>query len=138
MSEKETIELGLLANNRGGMEYKKQFCGCDPDVGVFVCEYCAIDAGLRAGLRAIEREKKLMEILEMVVAENNCSGKDSENWTCLALIRAGKPATLCGKCQAEQALAATADPWLHKTIEQAKEDLAKAPEWIAATGKETK
>jgi hypothetical protein len=59
MTDKETIELGILANNRGSKESKKEFCWCDPEVGVFICEYCAIDSALNTAMR-LEMQKALL------------------------------------------------------------------------------
>ena len=38
------IELAILAN--GGDKHIKEWCTCDPDVGMSPCQYCAIFSGL--------------------------------------------------------------------------------------------
>lgn len=51
---RKSIELGLLANNRGvGYSYQQQFCECDLSVGFF-CRHCAIDSALRQALALCE------------------------------------------------------------------------------------
>ena len=47
----DDIELGLRANNMGGLEYKPDYCQCDPSVGQSPCPYCAIDSVLNRMLK---------------------------------------------------------------------------------------
>lgn len=51
---KADVELALLANNGGsGLEFRDDYCQCDPDVGMSPCQYCAIDSVLQRLLTAI-------------------------------------------------------------------------------------
>lgn len=52
----DDIELAILANNMGSMEFKEEYCKCDPSVGMCPCPYCAIDTVLR---RLLNIAKKL-------------------------------------------------------------------------------
>lgn len=52
LPRKEDIELALAAN--GGLDFREDYCHCDPSVGQSPCQYCAIDSVLRRVLRAVE------------------------------------------------------------------------------------
>jgi hypothetical protein len=47
------LELAILAN--GGFEFREDWCRCDPEVGYYPCEYCAI-------FRALTHFQKLLNI----------------------------------------------------------------------------
>lgn len=57
--DKDAIELALLANNGGGLDFRKEMCECDPEVGMVPCQYCAIDRLLRKALRTTNHAKSL-------------------------------------------------------------------------------
>lgn len=42
----EDVEHAMMANNGGGVEWKKELCRCDASVGQH-CEYCTVDNALR-------------------------------------------------------------------------------------------
>lgn len=39
------VDLAILAH--GGKDWRKEWCQCDPSVGMVPCEYCAIYTALR-------------------------------------------------------------------------------------------
>ena len=48
----------IRANNMGGLEFRKEYCQCDPSVGMCPCPYCAIDSALRRCQKYIEASEK--------------------------------------------------------------------------------
>lgn len=50
---RDDLDLAIRAN--GGIEWMENWCQCDPAVGHYPCEYCAI-------FRALEHFRKLLNI----------------------------------------------------------------------------
>jgi len=62
MSLHAKIELALLAN--GGVEWDKNSCECDPEVGQVPCRYCAIHHALTWSNGRLEHLQALEAIAE--------------------------------------------------------------------------
>ena len=48
------VELALMANNGGGLEFRQDYCTCDETTGNCPCQYCAIDSVLQRVLRLVK------------------------------------------------------------------------------------
>ena len=50
---RDDLKLAIKAN--GGIEHRKDWCKCDPEVGHYPCEYCAI-------YKALDHFRRLLNI----------------------------------------------------------------------------
>ena len=76
----DDIDLALRANNAGGkIEWRKDFCECDPDVGMVPCQYCAIQNALEKCKRFLSSNTRIADTggANARTSPRDCSQEDA-------------------------------------------------------------